>query len=172
MKCEKIESLIYLYNELDKQQRHQVDMHLSGCSSCKALFGQVNDQYSMIRNIGEMPIVAESPERIKRGIMQAIESSKKNLLDEIISIVTAYWLRVSLSVASILLAGFFFVELSVVYSRTTVNSTYSVSSTYLNTPKFLKAHVKRRESSNQVSFYDCLKQGDCDYLKNLKTDKN
>ena len=105
--------------------------------------------------------------------MQAIESTHRNLLDEVISIITSYWLRASLAVASMLLTAFFYMEFSDGYSKTPLNSTYSASSGIrLNTPKFLKDHIKRRESTNQVSFYDCFKQSDCDFLKNLKTNKN
>ncbi len=173
MKCEKIVSSIYLYNELDEQERHQVDIHIDGCSSCKILFTQTSNQQLLIRKAGETPILAASPERIKRNIMQAIVGTKRNWFDEIILIVNQYLLRASLVVASILLTAFFFSELSADYTRTPLNSTYTASSGIrLNTPKFLKDHIKRREATNQVSFYDCLKQSDCDFLKNLKTNKN
>ncbi len=172
MKCKKIELSIYLYSELNERERHQVDTHINGCSSCKALFVQVNNQRSIIHKLAEAPVLSATPERIKRNIMQAIESSKRNWFDEIILMVNQYWLRISLAVASTLLAGVFFAELSTDYSRTAFNSTSVSSNIRLNTPKFLKDHVERRGSTNQVSFYDCLKQSDCDFLKNLKTNKN
>jgi uncharacterized membrane protein YgcG len=173
MKCKKIESFIYVYSELDEQEKQIVNTHVHGCLSCQALFAKINHQHSLIRKVGEMPVLADSPERIKRNIMQAIETRKENWFDTIISMVRIYWLRTSFAVASILLAGFFFTELSTDYSRTVINSNNSVlNNIRLNTPKFLKAHVDRRESTNQISFYDCLKHADCDFLKNLKLNKN
>jgi predicted anti-sigma-YlaC factor YlaD len=172
MKCKKIESLIYLYNELDEGEKHQVDTHMDGCSSCKDLLAQVIDQHSLIRRVVEIPILAASPERIKRNILQAIESNKPTWLDKINAMVSFYWLRTSLAVASILLVGFFFVEFSADYSLPTINATYNSTNIPLNTPKFLQAQVKRRESTHQISFYDCLKQSDCDFLKNLKPNKS
>jgi len=171
MKCDEIESLIYLYNELDEQERYQVDTHVKDCASCKTFFVTLNNQHSLIQKASELPISAAYPERIKRNIMQVVERSNRNWMEELFSIATSYWLRASLAVASILLAGFFFVEFST-YSRISIPSTNATSSTYLNTSKFLKAHMERRESTNQVSFYDCLKQSDCDFLKNLKPNKN
>ncbi|MBL7872660.1 MAG: zf-HC2 domain-containing protein [Cyclobacteriaceae bacterium] len=169
MKCAKIESLIYLYNELDEREKLYVDVHKDGCASCRSLFVQRGQQHIWIREVGAMPVLAASPPRIKRNIMQAIEANKENSFTEIINIVTMYWLRASLAIASILIAGLFFAQRSADYSRTVLNSTNSVSNGIrLNTPQFLKAHLKRRESANQISFYDCLKQSDSEFLKNLK----
>jgi predicted anti-sigma-YlaC factor YlaD len=171
MKCKKIESFIYVYNELDEKERNQVNTHLEGCLSCKALFAQLNHQYSMIRTVAEMPVFATSPERITRNIIQAIETTNENWFDKIVSILGTYWLRASLAVVSVLLAGFFFAELSTDYSGTVINSSNTASNNIkLDTPRFLKAQVKRR-ATNQISFYDCLKQPDCDLLKNHKTNK-
>lgn len=172
MKCGKIESLIYLYYELDQQERHLVDMHMNECSSCKALFVKTSGQHSLIRKVGEMPLTARSPEQIKRNIMKAVESSNRNWFDEFVTIVTTHWIRAPLAVASMLLTGFFFVELSSDHSQMNIRSKYTASTTYLNTSKFLEVQVKRRESVAQVSIYDCFKQKDCDFLKNLKTNKN
>jgi predicted anti-sigma-YlaC factor YlaD len=172
MKCKKIESFIYVYNELDEKVRSQVNEHLEGCLSCKALFVEISHQQSLIRAVAEMPVFAASPERITRNIMQAIETSNESWFNKVVSILSTYWLRASLAVASVLLAGFFFAELSTDYSGTVINSSNTASNNIkLNTSRFLKAQVKRRESTNQISFYDCLKQPDCDLLKNHKTNK-
>jgi anti-sigma factor RsiW len=173
MKCEKIETLMYVYNELDEKEKNQVNTHLAGCLSCKALFAEISHQHSIIRKVGLMPVFATSPVRITRNIMQTIETSNKSSIEKVVSIFSAFWLRAALAVASFLLTGFFFAELDAGYSRTAANSNNMTSNMIrLNTSKFLEAHKRRRETSNQISFYDCLKLSDCDYLKNLKTNKN
>jgi predicted anti-sigma-YlaC factor YlaD len=173
MKCEKFEFLIYVYNELDEKERNQVDTHVQRCLSCNALFARINQQHALIRKVSEIPVFAASSQRVTKNIMQAIETSNENWFDKVVSILHTYWLRTSLAVASVLLTGFYFAELSTDYSGTVINSSHVVSNNIrLNTSKFLEAHIKRRETTNQISVYDCLKQSDCDFLKNLKTNKD
>lgn len=173
MKCEKIESLLFLYTELTEDEKLRVDKHVQSCASCNSLFIRLTHQQQLIRQVAETPVLVGNSTRIKNSVMQAIVVSNKNWFQEFFETVKEFWLRTSMAFASILLVGFFFAELSTEYSCTKFNSTYSaLSNVHLNTANFLKAHVDRRESTNQVSVYECLKQHDCEFLKNLKNKRN
>lgn len=171
MKCDKIESLIYLYPELNHHEKLTVDAHIRDCASCKTLYNQLHYQHLLIQKVKELPISAAFPDRIKRNIMRVVERPKRNWIEELFSNSRVYWLRTSMAMTSILLTGFFYTEFST-NSQIPTHTPNTASNIYLNTPKFMQAHIKRRESASQVSFYDCLKQRDCDFLTNLKTNKN
>jgi len=165
MNCKNIEELVFLYKELETNEKALIEKHIIDCSSCKELLMQANYQYKVISKAAEMPLISENPERIKFRIMKGIEPNQKiNLLDRIFLLFEYRWLQSTMGIVSIILIGFFVSEISSA-SNLAFNKSYKTDVAILNTQHFLQTYIKRRESPKTISLYDQIKNND---FKNSK----
>lgn len=166
------EQQIYLYEELSPAERVQLDQHLLQCDECNKLMEQVLRQ----RTINRKAFVAremKNPSIITSNIMRAIQSGiKPSWPDRLATYLNEQWLRWTLTAISAALILFFIVEQQGGSGREGLKMN-DHSGSVLNTRSFLEAHRKVRARTSIASWYDCLKNNDCDeFGKTLKLRKN
>ena len=78
MKCKEIKSLLsaYLDDEVSRDEKQAIKLHLEECKDCSELLLQLKETKSLLSEIAEEPIPREVAEKVKAGIREA-ERAKK-----------------------------------------------------------------------------------------------
>lgn len=160
MSCQKIEELIFLYREINPNEKVLVDKHVIGCKSCSQLLKQINLQNQFIGKVAEMPVRSDNSDRIKSMIMKGIEPKQSiNFIDRILFLFEHRWLQSAMGLVSIIFIAFFITEISSA-KEFRLEKSNQTNIIRLDTQYFLKAFIKRRESPRTVSLYDQVKNSD------------
>jgi len=146
MKCHDFEKSIYLYRELKDDERELTDIHISGCESCRALFGLVSQQQNLIQTIATRKIQVREPQRLTRQIMNSIERNEKRVspLNTVSSWLDNLFVKYAFTALSIVLLSFLYMEQQETTAVRPVADIHIRQGSVLNSNTFFKQHVKRR----------------------------
>jgi len=108
MSCKHFEMNIYVYDELSVEERNRLDIHLQTCSTCQALFQEVNQARQLIRLVAEEKAVPLNSAKLTGNIMSKItEPVKRTWAAWVSELLMSRSSKYSLSiVSSVLLIAF------------------------------------------------------------------
>ncbi len=72
MKCQECEPLIYLYEELDGEERKRLDQHLEACPDCVSLLASVQQNHSIIKQAMDFPLTPVDSARLTNNVMDRV----------------------------------------------------------------------------------------------------
>jgi hypothetical protein len=166
MRCVKYERLIYLFSELDPQDKTTLQSHMESCSSCQVLFRQVRDERDLFKQVYTPGAAADVDlaEKIMRAIPEK-STTPLNVVDKIFDIIAGRGVRYAMAAASAVLIVFFISELSwrpesahLVYEHDASPGDVKFDSDVFYEPVKETLTFSRQEiSSSRLSLYECLR---------------
>ncbi|MCF8243343.1 MAG: hypothetical protein K9J16_18355 [Melioribacteraceae bacterium] len=113
MKCENIEKLIYLNNELNSEEKTVLKSHLAVCRNCRDLFDEYSETSEIINKLSMIDIGLSDQNEIAERVINSINTEPLryyppvSLLDRMIQILLAPQVRFVLGSILIVLTGLF-----------------------------------------------------------------
>jgi len=152
MRCRRSEKLIFLYNELDSDERLRLDQHVATCENCRLLLEKVLENQQNIQQVMTPPLSSDA--RLTDKIMnEVIAANRKSNASRsrFIPTLSGYKLsRIGLAALSILLIVGFIAEFNrpivnePVYTHTQPErNTIELNTTAFNT-------IRRQDSLSQT----------------------
>ncbi len=157
MKCSKSEKLIYLYYELDPDERSALDRHLATCEKCRALLAEVQTYQQTVQHQPSSP--AATSERLTERIMNAVIASQRKTESsrgDFLAVFTNHYLsRTAFAALSLLLVSAFITELNHPSLGTTSQSmeyaSASIKSVELNSQTFTSDSLSKKSFATTLA---------------------
>jgi len=169
MKCSDCEKLIYLYKELDSNERQKLEAHLLSCTSCSARFEQFQKNQMMISAaVKDVPgkFKNENPfltAKIMSAIQKDAERTKVSIIERFLPVFRFQPLRYAFALISFALIVMFVVEIDPAYQTKSVVSFYRQipikKTVQLNSRVFAESvrnSIRSNQSQPSFSFAGCL----------------
>jgi hypothetical protein len=113
MKCKEAEQLIYLYSELDVDEKHLLDAHIASCQHCGLIattLGLFGEMLNKARTYEPPPSNAA---RLTSRIMEQVHAGSYTSGKNLGLMLPTYWFRVAVTITSLILVITFGIESSV-----------------------------------------------------------
>ncbi|MBL7861894.1 MAG: zf-HC2 domain-containing protein [Cyclobacteriaceae bacterium] len=167
MKCKEAEQLIYLYSELDMDEKRLLDAHVASCQQCGLIatsFGLFGEMLMKARTHEPAPAnAAQLTSRIMEQVHSGSYTSRKNhgLM------LPAYWFRVAITITSLILAIAFGIESSVdAYKVSQQQWEVSAPATQAHPSQYWQARTQRNKPA---SLYQQYRKGNAIRSNETKT---
>jgi hypothetical protein len=162
MDCSDYTKLIYLFDEINQDEKQKLTRHLQTCKACLHLFEQRSIDQNILSEVFRAPAVDEKV--LTARIMRSIEEKdiRVSLLDRLVGAFDLVPVRHAFVVISVFIVGFFISEYNAVPAdlRTTVTQAGGVKEVTLSPALFEKFQTalkaKPDVSSNNLSLLDCI----------------
>jgi hypothetical protein len=178
MNCDKIERLIYLYEELLPEERRAADSHLSHCNACMARFQQMQQMRLTLQAAASVKAKIKSPGRLTQHVMLAVHANnRRRPAVSIPHLLDSLFTRYAFGALSLVLLFFFVSEQQKDLHQDPVPfqavKPADAADVVLNTSSFLKASQQENNTRKRTSLYACMKSPDCDeaLIRNFKRKK-
>jgi anti-sigma factor RsiW len=163
MKCQDLERMIYVYDELTAQEQHAVTMHTQGCPACRALLANVQHATALVQEIASAKPRPENYSKLTGTIMQAVAQKRRST-----RLINSPLLRYAMVATSLALVVAF--GTASFYADVAPRKQYpSAKTVTLNSASLAKTYYDAKTQRVQRSHYACVKSGECTTLiENLK----
>jgi hypothetical protein len=151
MTCAECEKLIYLYTELDPDEKQKLTRHLETCSSCKELFASIQRKQEVL-----FPLLKSVPEKFENEnpfltakIISAIQSGKvesESIIERFLPFLRFEALRYSMAAVSLMLVALFIKEMKPTEQAVSAIAYYK------------KMPIRKTVQLNSVAFREQLKK--------------
>ncbi len=158
MKCQDFEKNIYLYSELTKQEKNQLQQHLDSCTACQQLFLSMQKMQNQIHHIAEEKMEIRNPALLTHKIMQKIASQtiRHSFGDVMEGYFRVSLIKYSFAVVSVILVMAFGAEFFSLSLKSKINTEQaSKASVILNSGLFRESFSKQKEKRHSTALTEC-----------------
>ncbi len=121
MNCEESRKLVYLFHEIDDNDRRRLATHCSTCHACSALLVEMQAQREQVQNVFA-DVTLEYPAVLTASVMREIEANQKKKAIFRIAFFTGR-IRHAFAALSLLMVVFFAYESTMYSNRPTSSAT-------------------------------------------------
>src|SRR5258708_18034624 len=164
MICSNVRKCIYLFDELEEEERARVNRHIASCPACQGVYQRVRNEKDILKRALVTPPDNEISPRLTANIMAAInheEDERPSLFILAVGYLLSKPIRYALATLSLFLGLFFFTEYNqpVRSIAVKVQTKQRVAGVALNSAMFYKEFNRMRQSgitTKALSIYQCL----------------
>src|SRR5258706_2160749 len=164
MKCSTVEKWIYLFDELEEEDRASLNRHIASCLTCQKIYRRVRDEKDILRRTLVTAPDMTNHARLTANIMAALnrEDNQRNSLFGLAAWYLSKPVQYGLLTLSLLLGVFFFVQynqsIRLDSSRSYASSDQKAGTVELNSTLFYQELNRTKQAGiiDALSIHQCL----------------
>jgi len=167
MSCSNVRKCIYLFDELEEEERARVNHHFATCPACQGVYQRVRNEKDILKRALVTPPGNMNSARLTANIMAAInheeEDERSSLFDLAVGYLLSKPMQYSLATLSLLLGLVFFAEYNQPMPLRSiapqVQTKQRAAGVALNSKMFYQEFTRMRQSgitTKALSIYQCL----------------
>ena len=166
MNCSTVEKWIYLFDELEEEDRARVNRHIASCPACQKVYLRVRDEKDILRRTLATPTDIANHARLTSNIMAAIrrEDSRRSSFFDLAAWYFSKPVQYSLLTLSLFLGIFFLVQYNqstrLASSGSYVHLNQLAATVELNSTLFYREFNRTKQpgiSTATFSVHQCLR---------------
>ncbi len=166
MICSNVRKCIYLFDELEEEERARVNRHIASCPACQGVYQRVRNEKDILKRALVTPPDNEISTRLTANIMAAInheEDERPSLFILAVGYLLSQPMQYGLATLSLFLALFFFTEYNQPFPLRSmapqVQTKQRTAGAALNSATFYQEFTRMKQSgitTKTLSIYQCL----------------